>query len=634
MLFWTASLSAQFTESGLPLALDADKRINITLPAPATLELPPLDVRKAAQEDAETPGQNRFAAPLPPLDISTNNAGEWYQMPNGDRIWQCRVQSKDALGLVLLLDQLRIPPGGRLFIYEPEGRQRFGAYTAQSLTNGNKLTVGPIAGESAIIELIEPAGARGQAGLRLFRVDYAYRPEGVDQAQVASFLGFGMSQPCNVNVNCPPGANWQTQKQGMARILMVFSNGTGWCSGSLVANTAGNYDPYFLSAHHCQIIGQNPSFDMWRFDFDYESQDCANPATEPALKSVLGCERISFRMETDFMLLKLNPIPVNYGLYFNGWTRSATPATGTTFTHHPAGDIMKISVDTNDAVIHPTTIAWGGAFGTSPVNTHWRVIPQTGTFQPGSSGCPLFDQNKRIVGQLHGGNVAANGCTVQNSYFGRFDLSWNAGSSAQSRLREWLDPGNTDLLTQNGYEQPIPTGYAISGQIKSYLNVPMRGVPVKISGGAVATVLTDTLGNFIFENIPSGGIYVIQPEVDTNYLNGVSTFDLALISKHILSVDTLDSPWKLIAGDVNRNSTLTATDIVEIRKLVLGLVNKFPNARSWRFFPDFISFSNPAQPFLNAPFPEQITINNLQGNYPNVNFIGLKMGDVNDSAVP
>mgnify|MGYP000861796849 CR=1 FL=1 len=83
--------------------------------------------------------------------------------------------------------------------------------------------------------------------------------------------------------------------------------------------------------------------------------------------------------------------------------RNRTAATNTlvpssTFIHHPAGDIKKISMDNDPATIHTQTVNWGGVFGTSPANTHWRVIPDVGIYQPGSSGCPLFDPNKPRTG--------------------------------------------------------------------------------------------------------------------------------------------------------------------------------------------------------------------------------------------
>lgn len=622
---------AQISDGGKPLALQPENQPFLSKNIPVT-RLPALDVQQAREEDARTPGQYRFAAPIN-AGITLENAGAWTELPGGDRVWQCELTSPGALGLVLLFDEFRLPPGARFFAYSPDGQRIYGAYTARSCVASGKFTIGVLPGESARLEYYEPASAKDQAAIRLHRVDVAYNREAMQEGEVAGLQDFGQSLPCNINVNCPPGAAWQSEKKGVARILMVFSNGSGWCSGTLVANTAGTAEPYFLSAHHCQILGQNPDFLHWRFDFDYETPNCPNPASEPAAKSVLGCERIAFRAETDFMLLKLSPLPGNYGLWFNGWTRDTTTTAFTTFIHHPFGDIKKITVDSGAAVIFPETLNWMAQFGISPPNSHWKIVPDFGIFQPGSSGSPLFNPDKRIIGQLHGGSISQmDQCIINSAFFGRFDLSWKQGTDPETRLRDWLDADNLNPVFLNGYPQPVPPTFSISGNIETHWGLPMKNVKVQITGGAAATVYTDSLGNFSFTGIPSGGDYTITPSRDTNDLDGVSTYDLVLISKHILGLDYLDSPWKIIAADANKSNSVTTFDIVEIRKTILGIFNEFPNNTSWRFFPAFTTFNNPLQPFLPNLPPSAIPIINLQGDYSGADFKGVKTGDVNNTA--
>jgi hypothetical protein len=134
--------------------------------------------------------------------------------------------------------------------------------------------------------------------------------------------------------------------------------------------------------------------------------------------------------------------------------------------------------------------------------------------------------------------------------------------------------------------------------------------------------------------VPAAGSYTVTAVKDTNDLNGISTFDMVLMSKHILGIQSLDSPWKIIAADTNKNNSLTTADIVEDRKLILGLTTAFGANTSWRFFPSFLSFPNPLQPFQNGALPEQITITNLQATYSGAGFIGVKVGDTNASADP
>ncbi len=632
-LLWAATATAQMSEGGLPPSFLPENAaiFGAALPDPVVLAAP--DAKKLLEDDGLNPERSRFAVPLAPVDIDPTNDGNWTTLPNGDRVWRVALRAPKALGLLLLFDRFSLPAGNRFFAYSADRQEVLGAYTQQSCLPSGQFLIGVLSGETVVLELHVPAGSKATADIHLNRMDYVYDPAGVVPAGTPE--NFGESLACNLNVNCPLGQNWQTEKRGVARILMIFSNGAGWCTGSLVANTAGTGDPYFLTAHHCQLIGTAPNFSMWRFDFEYETAGCPNPTTEPTRKSVLGCELISFRDETDFLLLKTSPIPANYNVYFNGWNR--TPATNSlvpnsTFIHHPSGDIKKISRDNDPATIFTQTINWGGQFGVSPANTHWRVIPDEGIYQPGSSGCVLFDPNKRIVGQLHGGNLDPVNCIVSSSWFGRFDLSWDQGQAPASRLREWLDPANTNALTQNGYTQPAPQQAGISGNIQTHWGTPMANVLVGLTGGATASTRTDAGGNYAFPNLTPGQSYTVTPVRDTNDVNGVTTFDLTIINKHVLGLEALNSPWKIIAADANGSKSVTTIDIVESRKIILGLNTQFPAVPSWYFLPANTVFADPNNPFSGGLPAGALQYNNLQQNVTDANFKGVKVGDVNNNA--
>jgi hypothetical protein len=70
-----------------------------------------------------------------------------------------------------------------------------------------------------------------------------------------------------------------------------------------------------------------------------------------------------------------------------------------------------------------------------------------GTVQRGSSGGPLFDNNKRVIGQLYTGdeNIGClnGGSLVDNTIYGRLDKSWTGGGSSSSRLSSWLGSATT-----------------------------------------------------------------------------------------------------------------------------------------------------------------------------------------------
>ncbi len=124
--------------------------------------------------------------------------------------------------------------------------------------------------------------------------------------------------------------------------------------------------------------------------------------------------------------------------------------------------------------------------------------------------------------------------------------------------------------------------------------------------------------------------YNVKPEKDDNPLNGVTTYDLVLISKHILGIEPLASPYKMIAADANKSNSITTFDIVELRKLILGIQSNLPGNKSWRFVDKAFVFPNANNPFHTA-FPETKTVSSLPD--VNVNFRGVKIGDVNNTSV-
>jgi len=124
----------------------------------------------------------------------------------------------------------------------------------------------------------------------------------------------------------------------------------------------------------------------------------------------------------------------------------------------------------------------------------------------------------------------------------------------------------------------------------------------------------------------------VTPIKDNDPLNGVSTFDLVLINKHILGLEPLSSPYKMIGADANNSRSITTFDIVELRKLILGIYTELPNNTSWRFVDAAYSFPNPANPFQEI-FPETKQIANMQNNMMGQNFVSQKVGDVNGNAV-
>jgi hypothetical protein len=145
--------------------------------------------------------------------------------------------------------------------------------------------------------------------------------------------------------------------------------------------------------------------------------------------------------------------------------------------------------------------------------------------------------------------------------------------------------------------------------------------------------MTDNAGLFAVSNsVPVASSMTIAPVKDDNPLNGVTTYDLVLISKHILGIQPLGSAYKMIAADANKSNSITTFDIVELRKLVLGIYQELPNNTSWRFVAKSHVFANPSNPFQGT-IAESISVGQAMSNMTDENFVGVKIGDVNNTAV-
>jgi hypothetical protein len=184
------------------------------------------------------------------------------------------------------------------------------------------------------------------------------------------------------------------------------------------------------------------------------------------------------------------------------------------------------------------------------------------------------------------------------------------------------------------FEPPIISGYIKTENnegvedVQIELDINSNGIPIFSN-----PIVTNSSGNFHYSNaLQLGSNASVTPTLEIDPLNGVSTWDLILISRHILGLEPLNTPYKLISADANKSGTITTFDIVETRKLILGSYPKFPANSSWRFVAKSQVFTNPANPFADV-ISESISIG---GNFFGFtyDFVGMKIGDVDNSAKP
>lgn len=366
------------------------------------------------------------------VDIDLQHAGQWSSLPNGDRLWQVRIHSPQALSIHLIYEAFYLPPGASLFLYSPDRQHQLGAFTEKNNKAYRKFSTGLLPGDQTVLEYYEPASVAGQGIIDISTVVHAYRGLGLSSSR-----GFNDSGPCNNNINCPEGMDWQAEGRSVA---LIIEGGMRACTGAMINTVRDDCSPYLLTANHCLSGDVN----TWMFMFNYDSPTC-NSMDGPTNMTISGAILRAEGISSDFALLELSsPPPPSYQVYHAGFSALDVPADSSVGIHHPAGDVKKISFD-YDTLLHDFWFA-------GVPNTHWTVSEwENGTTEGGSSGSPLFDQHHRIVGQLHGGDAL---CTAPDEYdsYGKVSYSWNQQSHPSQQIKFWLDPDHTNIQIVDGKE--------------------------------------------------------------------------------------------------------------------------------------------------------------------------------------
>jgi len=420
-----------------------------------------LDMKIIEQEDKEDEANGK-----PPrfgyrheVSYDLDNSGEWADLLNGDKIWRLIISCKDALSINLLYDKFWIPEGAKFFVYSNDRKHSIGAFTSKNNFGKRNdiqgFATGLVYGDQVTLEYYLPNAVKEVGVISVAYVVHGYRYIRLPGEEK---VGYGDSGDCQVNVNCDEGQDWQYEKDAVA---MVLVNGYRVCSGSLVNTTSkDNYYSYFLTANHClddydAVTHNSPNLNHWSFYWNYEAPSCTDAL--PIIRSTVGARLYANNPVSDFALLGLGGMsdPRNRNdvtLYYLGWDRSGNAGTGGVGIHHPNGDIKKISTYTATPVNSTCRNSnfWDISFAST---TNGFSVTE-----PGSSGSPLLNMSKRIIGQLYGPgtctalSIPCNNPSLQRVAYGKFSVSWtgNGASDKRRRLNYWLDPAGTNPTNLDG----------------------------------------------------------------------------------------------------------------------------------------------------------------------------------------
>jgi len=435
--FSAFNLSGQLNIGGQPHSFNKNNQLKLQNDISKIYILPKLNNEKLKAEAEKNDKKDKpwqFGKNIN-VDIDLKKHALVDSLSDG-KLYRLMIISEDALTINLKFSKFKIPDKATLYIYNADKSDILGGFTSSNMQKSGTFAVSLIKGDKIILEYFEPNEAEISGELAIGRVTHGFR--GVGEYG----KGFGNSGDCNMNVACDT-INWGNE---IKSVCMLVSGGSGFCSASLINNTQEDGTPYILTANHCY---EDPS-DLV-FMFNWQSVTCENPAVSPSHDDLSGAVLRARDYESDFCLFEMNDIPpYTYKVYYAGWNNEDAPSTSSVCIHHPSADIKKISYDDNASV---TDYYLGSS---SDNQSHWKVIwDRNTTTEGGSSGSPLFDQNHKIIGQLHGGYASCSNLD-EPDWFGKFSYSWATGETPETRLKDWLDPLNLNVTEFDGYDPNLP----------------------------------------------------------------------------------------------------------------------------------------------------------------------------------
>jgi len=497
-ILFFGSYQSQISQGGTPFSFthNIDIPINefsIDQPSSKDIELAKIDIKETYKVGI-----------LKSTNLSLLNNGTWINHADGSKSGFLKIRSKSALGLSLFFDNFSIPEGAEMFIYNSNKKHLIGKFN--SITNSKNLLTHTqvVEGEMITIEYFEPSNAFGNLKIDIHKVGYIFR--GFEDyfepfKSNSSFFTPKIAEFCQVDVACSPeNIGWSEQIDAVVHFTYTDPNFIYVCSSSVINNTSQDCTPYIFTAWHCGEPNANQNLSGYTWYWNYQKTSCqpnanaSNPSkgNQTMINGVVKATSGSGTLNnppssnqvagSDFTLIELNTtIPSTYNAYFAGWDRSNTLVSNGVGIHHPNGSAKKISTFNSNLASSSYN---GGAF-----NAHWEVYWDAttnghGITEGGSSGSPIFNQDKRIVGQLSGGGSICSNPDWYSDEYGKFSTSWTSnGSSAGAQLEPWLDPLSLNINSIDG-TYPPGGGSSLSCIIGLYSDSVDQGTPMDFFGGS------------------------------------------------------------------------------------------------------------------------------------------------------
>lgn len=516
----------QLSISGVPESFHIKEKAARIIPEK---NLTSLNTDSLLVEDRKAGISNRYGL-VQQLSIDIKTHGVSTEIANKGTIWQYKIKSGNAYSLGIWFSEFYIPEGAEVFIYNESRDKVIGAFTNVNNKPEKYLSIAEFKGQNAIVEYFEPKEVSFPGTLKIGAVTQAYK-------DIYNLI------PVRVGINCPQGADWQDVKHAVVSITFRDEFYGYYCTGFLINNIRQDGTPYVITGYHCMHRPELASTVVAYFN--YEEAVCNSGTSDPYLQTLSGASIKALSQYSDVCLLLLDQLPPDFYLpYYAGWDARNKKQKGGVSIHHPDAAPKCISIATdslstypysakwNDGSISPPYTLWGVKFDTIPGKNGIRY-----STEGGSSGAPLFDENKRVIGQLKGG-------LPDIGLFGKMFLSYSYYSNPNQQLAYWLDPDETgNLLMDGAYVHVKP---------QADFSTPITDVCV----GSTIHLFDQT------KYYPTEWKWTISPS-DYNFIGGTDSTSqnptIVFRKEGIYSI-------KLVASKKYGNDSITKTDYITVKK--------------------------------------------------------------------
>ena len=444
----------------------------------------------------------------------TEDIGTW-STNDGHLLWKAALSTKGS-SLNLGFSELHLPSSAKLSFQNEQGHV---FYQVDAISRkGKKQLWTPIFETQKIILTLQiHSSETSKLRLKIAQINHGFLQEEKRLQE----------KDCLLDVVCNEENGYELineYRDVIQSVGLISIGGTGFCTGVLINNTAQDRIPYFLTARHCGISPDNVSSVV--VYWNHENSACRSDAmsnSEPGDGSFKvfneGASIVAEYREADMMLLRLDdPVNADANAFFAGWQREDVIPESTVVIHHALSEEKRISFDF-DA---PQVTRHFGEIEDFD-EEYFRILSyDISSTAEGSSGAPLFDQNKRIVAQLRGGRAE---CGIEDSdWYGRLFNSWLGDDLPERQLSPWLDPIGSGQLAIDGIWNTPPIVLDLS--VETLQEIACAGeanasIQLIANGGTAPYTYSIDGGNIfsnqsVFENLPFGEYQLLVRDAMSN----------------------------------------------------------------------------------------------------------------------